>query len=130
VGEQKALAETRLAERMPELADQATAGRVGVELRDYLGKKGYSQAEIAGVYDDRALEIAIKAMRYERSLAARAAANTKRTAATAPRVQRPGAQAPPADQSRRMAALTSRFGKTRSIGDAAAILSEWMGPDA
>lgn len=118
----------RLVEAMPEFADPQQAQKLGTELGAYLRKYGFSDQEISGVTDDRAIQLAMVAMRAEQHQSATQRADTKRAPTPAPQVQRPGSSRRGEGESsrNRMTQLANRFDKSRSVKDAAAILAEWM----
>jgi hypothetical protein len=118
----------RLVEAMPEFADPQQAEKLGSELGAYLRRFGFSDHEISSVVDARAIQLAMVAMRAEQRQSATQRADSKRSPLPAPQVQRPGSsRRGEGDSSRhRMTQLTSRFDKSRSVKDAAAILAEWL----
>jgi hypothetical protein len=118
----------RLVEAMPEFADPQQAEKLGSELGAYLRKFGFSDHEISSVVDARAIQLAMIAMRAEQRQSATQRADTKRAPIPAPQVQRPGSsRRGEGDNARhRMTQLASRFDKSRSVKDAAAILAEWL----
>lgn len=118
----------RLVEAMPEFADPQQAQKLGSELGSYLRKYGFSDHEISSVVDARAIQLAMVAMRAEQRQSATQRADTKRAPIPAPQVQRPGSsRRGESDSSRsRMTQLATRFDKSRSVKDAAAILADWL----
>jgi hypothetical protein len=118
----------RLVEAMPEFADPQQAQKLGTELGAYLRKYGFSDHEISSVVDARAIQLAMVAMRAEQRQSATQRADAKRAPTPAPQVQRPGSSRRGEGESsrNRMTQLASRFDKSRSVKDAAAILAEWM----
>lgn len=118
----------RLVEAMPEFADPQQAQRLGTELGGYLRKFGFSDHEISSVVDARAIQLAMVAMRAEERQSAKERADQKRAPTPAPQVQRPGSSRRGEGEGtrNRMTQLASRFDKSRSVKDAAAILAEWL----
>jgi hypothetical protein len=118
----------RLVEAMPEFADPQQAQKLGSELGSYLRKFGFSDHEISSGLRARAIQLAMVAMRAEERQSATERADKKRAPTPAPQVQRPGSSRRGEGEGarNRMTQLASRFDKSRSVKDAAAILAEWM----
>jgi hypothetical protein len=80
----------RLAEALPEFRDPAKAKAVRGELRNFLQTMGYTDTEIATVFDHRQVMIIRDAMEY-RKLKEKGV-EVKNKVATAPKLSKPGSQ--------------------------------------
>ena len=117
----------RLVEKVPEFRDPAKAQKLATDLTTHLASYGYGADEVAQAIDHRAILVAQDAMRWRQHVAARAAAEGKRTTAQAPTMQSPGTQAArSASAERRFAEKMSRLSETGSARDAASILRDLL----
>ena len=111
-----------LLQKLPDWNDQAKRKADGQKLAQFLAKNGFTEAEIAGAVDHRAILLALDAMRWQEAGAERAAAEAKRMPLT-PR----SVGAPPGELSgdtRRMEQLKARALKTgRTDDQVAAVLA-------
>jgi hypothetical protein len=87
----------RLVEASPDFADPVKGPAKSAEMRAWLGKKGFSEAEIGQVFDARVILVVEEAMRAARAGDARRQAEQKRQPQQAPSVQPPGAARQRAD---------------------------------
>lgn len=110
--------ERLLVEKMPVLKDPEKAKAVKQEISKYLSENGFTEQEIGGVADHRAVNLAWKAMQYDKAVAAKKAAIQK--AAPAKPVQRPGVARPARTDADRVAEASNRLKKTGRVDDAAA----------
>lgn len=108
----------RLIDRIPEWRDarkvQAEQPAIHRTLRD----AGFSDEEIATVYDSRSVVIARKAALYDQLMAAKPAVQQR--VEQAPRMVKPGAAAPAPDKRK---ALTQQLRRSGSVEDAAKLIS-------
>lgn len=116
-----------LIDAVPEFGDEEKGPKLAREIGAWLKSHGYTDQEIASAYDHRAIALAVKAMRLEKAETARQTVQQKRVTKPAPQVQRPGTSPPAQDsKSRRSAQLAERFGQNRSVGNATAIMEDWL----
>jgi hypothetical protein len=103
------------ADAMPELLDAERAPALITDLKDYLGKVGFSPAELDGISDHRLMVVARDAMLYRRMLAKQQSAAAKKLA-EAPRVMSPkrsDAKSVEADSLRSLRKRAQETGKLR-----------------
>lgn len=117
----------RLIETVPEFRDPAKAEKLAADLTKHLAEYGYSADEVAQAIDHRAIRVARDAMQWRQHVAARAAAEAKRTTGQAPTMQSPGTQTQAgASAERRINEKMSRLKQTGSVRDAAAMIRELL----
>ena len=111
---------------IPEWADQATRERELGELQTYLVSTiGYKPEDLSGIFDNRPLRLARKAMLYDKLMADKKKAGERREAVVQRGVVR--TKSPTSIVVRRRAEDTKRLARLRetgSVDDAAAILFE------
>lgn len=115
----------RLAEAIPELTDPDKGQAIKREIREFGKKLGFSDQELAGVYDSRAVLTLYKAMQYDRLMQSKPAINKK--VAEAPKVLKAGvAQArseSTADMTKKLKAKARSSGR---VADAAAVFERFL----
>lgn len=120
----------KLQTKIPDYADPVKAAAINKELVQYLTKAdiGYTEQEVLGKYDHRDVVVARKAMLYDKMIAAREAANTKRVPTGNVRQLRPGVPAPGGAKEEattaRQRASRDALRKTGSTADAANLLMD------
>jgi hypothetical protein len=107
-------------ERLPEWRNGETAKKEGKEIADYLISKGYSEQETKQVIDARHVEIARKAMLYDKLMQAKPTVDNK--VKSVPKVLKPGTSTGKAEaNAARHEVKLSKLKKTGSVQDAAAL---------
>lgn len=86
----------KLIQKIPEFNDPAKVQAENKELMSYLSKPdiGYTEQELLNIYDHRAIVIARKAMLYDKMIAAKNSAVTKKVPPSNVRQLRPGVKPP------------------------------------
>lgn len=107
----------RLFEVLPAWKDETVAKTESQAIRDYLGKLGFDNDRIQGIYDHREVLLVDKARKYDELMAKQAVAQ-KKVAPLPPRVEKPGVSEKSNDELR---ALKARLNRSGSPDDAAAI---------
>ena len=82
----------KLAEAIPELSDPAKGQAIRTDIRNYAQKLGFSEQELAQVYDSRAVTALYKAMQYDKLVSNKGEASKKVN--QAPRMLKPGTSTP------------------------------------
>lgn len=113
----------RLQAAIPEMADPAKGEAVRRDIKDYAKSIGFSEQELAQVYDHRAVVTLYKAMQYEKLQKAKPSVAKK--VAEAPKTMRPGSTQAPAgdDATKRIRKQLKQSGKPR---DAAALFERFL----
>lgn len=113
----------RLQAAIPDMADPAKGEAVRRDIKDYAKSIGFSEQELAKVYDHRAVLTLYKAMQYEKLQKAKPGVAKK--VVEAPKTMRPGStQAPAGDETtKRIRKQLKQSGKTR---DAAALFERFL----
>lgn len=112
----------RLAESVPDLmADNEAGAKNRNELKGYLQKNGYTDAEISSVVDHRAFSVAWKAYKYDQAMARQASA--KKAGVQVPTVVRPGTSSGGRGNGEAFQAARQSLRKSGSVDDAARALS-------
>ena len=109
--------------KLPTWKDETKAKAAKEEIKSDLIERGYSQKEISGISDHKAVLLAYDAMRY-RQMIAKAGAAAKKVAGLPQKVERPGVADSPNVDNRR--AAMQRVGKTGRIEDAAAAFATFI----
>lgn len=111
----------KLQAAIPEFADQAKAKEILTQMSGYLKTYGYSDQEIAQVYDHRHVMILRDAMAYRAMQSMKPQLDKK--VVTLPKVLKPGAAKSKADiNSERMQQLRAKVRKTGNTRDLASLL--------
>ena len=107
----------KLAEAIPEYADEQKSVQVKKDIRDYARKIGWSDEELASVYDSRAVLTLYRAMQYEKLMGNKAGVTKKVN--EAPKMLKPGVSRQTdanADQTKK---AQNKLKQTGNIRDAA-----------
>lgn len=110
----------KLIEKLPAFGDPEKGKALASEIKSFLKGQGYTDEEIGGAYDHRALTIAHDAMQYRK--AQKAKAEAAKQAKTVPQVQKPGNATKADPRQAAVSAATERFGQTGKVEDLAAVL--------
>ena len=115
----------RLAEAIPELADAEKGQAIKREIREFGKRLGFSDDELANVYDSRAVLTLYKAMQYDRLMQSKPAINKK--VAEAPKVLKAGvAQAKSTASTDEVKKLKARARSSGRVADAAAVFERFL----
>ena len=109
---------------IPEFKDEAKAEVIRKDIRAYAKSIGYTDQDLANVYDSRAVQSLYKAMMYERLQSGKSALNKK--VQSAPKTLRPGTSNP---QSSELEATKKDFDRLRKTGnknDAARLIEKFL----
>lgn len=114
----------KLAEVIPEYADAEKGVQVKKDIREYAKRIGWSDEELASVYDSRAVLTLYKAMQYEKLMSNKAGVTKK--VAEAPKMLKPGVSRqvdPNAEQTKKAQA---QLRKTGRVADAANVFERFL----
>jgi hypothetical protein len=113
----------KLAEVIPEYADPQKGETLRRELREFGIKAGFSDQELANVYDSRAVLTLYKAMQYDKLQSAKPSITKKVN--EAPKVMKSGVSQP-RDSSDEMKKLKARAKQTGRVADAAKAFERFL----
>ena len=114
----------KLQEAIPEMADPAKGQAIKTDIRNYAKKIGFSDEELAQVYDSRAVTALYKAMQFDKLTQGKADAVKK--VAQAPRMMRPGTSTPEARESSEGKKLREQLRRSGKKNDAARIFERLL----
>jgi hypothetical protein len=114
----------KLQEAIPEIADPAKGQAIKTDIRNYAKKIGFSDEELAQVYDSRAVTALYKAMQFDKLTQGKADAVKK--VAQAPRMMRPGTSTPEARESSEGKKLREQLRRSGKKNDAARIFERLL----
>lgn len=115
----------KLAEAIPELSDAEKGAAIKRDIREFGKKLGWSDAELASVYDSRAVLTLYKAMQYDKLMAAKPAITKK--VAEAPRVLKAGVAISKGDTDTRLTQkLKAQAKQSGRVSDAAAVFERFL----
>ena len=109
----------KLAEAIPEYADEQKSVQVKKDIRDYAKKIGWSDEELASVYDSRAVLTLYRAMQYEKLMGNKAGVTKKVN--EAPKMLKPGVSRQTdvnAEQTKKAINQLKRTGNVRDAANA------------
>ena len=109
----------KLAEAIPEYADEQKSVQVKKDIRDYARKIGWSDEELASVYDSRAVLTLYRAMQYEKLMGNKAGVTKKVN--EAPKMLKPGVSRQTdvnSEQTKKAMNQLKRTGKVRDAANA------------
>lgn len=107
-------------QEIPELADPEKGGEVLRDLRAKGMDYGFSEQELAGLYDSRMVRVLNDARKWQNLQASKTAA-TKKAEGARP-VVKPGSKARPVSKKKQRAQLRDKLRKTGSVADAVALI--------
>ena len=114
----------KLAEAIPELSDPAKGQAIRADIRNYAQKLGFSEQELAQVYDSRAVTALYKAMQYDKLVSNKGEASKKVN--QAPRMLKPGTSTPETRTSQEVKNMRGRLKKSGRAKDAAALFERFL----
>jgi len=110
----------KLREAIPELADEAKGDLVKREIREFAKSVGFSEQELAQVYDSRAVMTLYKAMQYDKLTKG----NATKKVMQAPRMLKPGTSSPESRENDQMKKLHAQLRKSGKKTDAARLFEQ------
>jgi hypothetical protein len=114
----------KLVSAIPEYADPDKGETIRKEIRTFGKQMGFSDEELANVFDSRAVLTLYKAMQYDKLQSAKPGITKK--VAEAPKAIKPGVSKPRDSNSEEIRKLKSRAKSTGSIKDAASVFERFL----
>ena len=114
----------KLREAIPEMSDSTKAEVVKREIRDFAKSIGFSDQELAAVYDSRAVTTLYKAMQYDKLMKGKSDATKK--VAQAPKMLKPGTSTPEARATEQDKKLRQQLRKSGKKDDAARLFERFL----
>ena len=114
----------KLVAAVPEFADPAKGESLRKNIREFGKSLGFSDQELAGVYDSRAVLTLYKAMQYDKLVASKPEVNKK--VSSAPKVIKPGVSQPRDSSAEEMKKLKARVRSSGKVSDAASIFERFI----
>jgi hypothetical protein len=114
----------KLREAIPEMSDEIKGEVVKRDIRDFAKSIGFSDQELAQVYDSRAVLTLYKAMQYDKLLKGKSDLTKKVN--QAPRMLKPGTSTPEAKDSEQVKKMRQQLKKTGKKGDAARLFERFI----
>ncbi len=114
----------KLVAAFPEFADPAKGESLRKNIREFGKSLGFSDQELASVYDSRAVLTLYKAMQYDKLVASKPEVTKKVT--QAPKVIKPGVSQPRDNAAEEMKKLKSRVKNSGRVADAASVFERFI----
>jgi hypothetical protein len=114
----------KLQEAIPEMSDPAKSQAVKTDIRNYAKKIGFTDQELAQVYDSRAVTALYKAMQYDKLMSGKTEATKK--VSQAPKMMRPGTSTPEAKETQEAKKLREQLRRSGNKNDAARIFERFL----
>lgn len=114
----------KLSASLPEFADPAKGEAIRNDIRSYGKQMGFSENELAAVYDSRAVLTLYKAMQYDKLVASKPAITKKVN--EAPRAIKPGVSKPRDSNTEELKKLKAKARNTGNIRDAANVFERFI----
>ena len=114
----------KLAEAIPDMSDPVKGQAIRTDIRNYAQKLGFSEQELAQVYDSRAVTALYKAMQYDKLVSNKGEATKK--VSQAPKMLKPGTSTPEARVSQEVKNMRGRLKKSGRAKDAAALFERFL----
>jgi hypothetical protein len=114
----------KLAEAIPEYADEQKSVQVKKDIRDYAKKIGWSDEELASVYDSRAVLTLYRAMQYEKLMGNKAGVTKKVN--EAPKMLKPGVSRQTDVNSEQTKKAQNQLKRTGKVRDAASVFERFI----
>jgi hypothetical protein len=114
----------KLAEAIPEYADEQKSVQVKKDIRDYARKIGWSDEELASVYDSRAVLTLYRAMQYEKLMGNKAGVTKKVN--EAPKMLKPGVSRQTDVNSEQTKKAQNQLKRTGKVRDAASVFERFI----
>lgn len=114
----------KLSASLPEFADPAKGEAIRNDIRTYGKQMGFSENELAAVYDSRAVLTLYKAMQYDKLVASKPAINKK--VSEAPRAIKPGVSKSRDSNTEEIKKLKAKARSSGSLRDAANVFERFL----
>lgn len=114
----------KLREAIPEMSDEVKGEVVKRDIRDFAKSIGFSDQELAQVYDSRAVLTLYKAMQYDKLQKGKSEVTKKVN--QAPRMLKPGTSTPEARESEQLKKMRQQLKKSGKKGDAARLFERFI----
>lgn len=114
----------KLSEAIPEYADEQKSVQVKKDIRDYAKRIGWSDQELASVYDSRAVLTLYKAMQYEKLMSNKAGVTKK--VAEAPKMLKAGVSRQSDPNTEQTKKAQAQLRKTGRVADAANVFERFL----
>ena len=114
----------KLSEAIPEYADAEKSVQVKKDIREYAKKIGWSDEELASVYDSRAVLTLYRAMQYEKLMSNKAGVTKK--VSEAPKMLKPGVSRTVDPNSEQTKKAQAQLRKTGRVADAANVFERFL----
>jgi hypothetical protein len=114
----------KLVAAVPEFADPTKGDSLRKSIREFGKSIGFSDQELASVYDSRAVLTLYKAMQYDKLVASKPEVTKK--VAQAPKVIKPGVSQPRDNAAEEMKKLKSRVKNSGRVSDAASVFERFI----
>lgn len=114
----------KLSEAIPEYADEQKSVQVKKDIRDYAKKIGWSDQELASVYDSRAVLTLYKAMQYEKLMNNKAGVTKK--VAEAPKMLKAGVSRQGDANTEQTKKAQAQLRKSGRVADAANVFERFL----
>ena len=114
----------KLREAIPEMADSDRADVVKREIREFAKSIGFSDEELAAVYDSRAVQTLYKAMQYDKLMKGKPGVTKKVT--QAPKMLKAGTSTPEARDTEQTKKLRQQLRKSGNKADAAKLFERFI----
>lgn len=115
---------TKLSQVLPEFVDPEKGQAIRNDLRKFAKGVGYSDEELAQVYDSRHVQVLYKAMQYDKLMQAKPEV-TKKVAA-APKIMKPGVAQAKSSEAEALKREKARLRSSGRVADAAAIFERFL----
>lgn len=114
----------KLSDSIPEYADEQKSVQVKKDIRDYAKKNGWSDQELASVYDSRAVLTLYKAMQYEKLMSNKAGVTKK--VSEAPRMLKAGVSRQTDAKTEQAKKAMNQLKRTGNVRDAAPAFEQFL----
>jgi hypothetical protein len=114
----------KLRDAIPEMSDEVKGEVVKRDIRDFAKSIGFSDQELAQVYDSRAVLTLYKAMQYDKLQKGKSDLTKKVN--QAPRMLKPGTSTPEARDSEQLKKMRQQLKKSGKKGDAARLFERFI----
>ena len=114
----------KLADAIPEYADEQKSVQVKKDIRDYARKIGWSDDELASVYDSRAVVTLYRAMQYEKLMSNKAGVTKK--VSEAPKMLKAGVSRQGDANAEQTKKAQAQLRKTGRVADAAPVFERFL----
>ena len=114
----------KLVAAVPEFADPTKGETLRKNIREFGKSLGFSDQELAGVYDSRAVLTLYKAMQYDKLVASKPEVTKK--VSQAPKVIKPGVSQPRDSSAEEMKKLKARVRNSGRVSDAASVFERFI----